>query len=798
MRWLRLGLRMAAGAGRGGLARAALMATGTAVGMLMALAALAVPGVHDAQVTRAQTRNPVPVNDCGGPTTESAVGVTRPVPCTGLRMVERDDAIGTRTLRRVVVADATALSPRPPGLAAYPGPGEIVVSPALAELLRTDERARGRFPQRVVGQLGPAGLVAPDELRAYLGVPSDDPFLTNETPIASFGALYESQTWTWTGMAYYDLSGLLPPAVALFVLAPLAVFIATCARLSSSVRDQRMAALRLLGVSGRQIAVTTAVETGAMAAVGGLLGWAAFGLLTPLSQGWHVGRLHWYASDVHVSPGAAVTVLTFLVLGAVLVAMVGARPARVGPLRVRQGGAPGRPGLARIWPLAAGLLLAAAAVLAQRLVSAVAPAWAQLHAERLGGLATEGLGTGLLLVAVGIPVVLPLVSWSLAGWVRRLPGTPIWLELATARLRHAPAVAPRLVAALAVTFFALGVGWIGTAVYLNDRDLTQVEQFWRPTPSYAFQNDDPSLVPALRAQPGVTVSDITLLGVRTGGNEVTALVTDCADLVAIMVPAPGESCVDGQSYRLEFWEFNEFVAQIPVTPGTAAVTLISDEQAPDGLRPDRQFRIPGATLHLTPTSDSHQKGSLLITRAAPLVAGRELPAYGAQVVVADRDSLDRAGQVISATTPGNFLFGDLGARHGAGSSSMLAMGGLGLGLSMGLGLATFVVAAVDQGAQRRRETTGLAVVGASARTVTAAEIAAGALPLGVGIALAAGATVVLSLCRAGLAGLAPKAALAQAAPALLAGGGAFVVGVILLSAAALATHRFAPRVMRRP
>jgi hypothetical protein len=119
MRWILLGLRLSIGSGRAGLLRTALMSAGAALGVLIVLACLANVSVASAQKQRAEARTPI--HD------ESATA--------GLRMLAIDDAIGGRPLRRTVVAGVTEGAPRPPGIAALPRPGEIVVSPALAALI---------------------------------------------------------------------------------------------------------------------------------------------------------------------------------------------------------------------------------------------------------------------------------------------------------------------------------------------------------------------------------------------------------------------------------------------------------------------------------------------------------------------------------------------------------------------------------------------------------------------------------------------------------------------------------------
>jgi hypothetical protein len=421
------------------------------------------------------------------------------------------------------------------------------------------------------------------------------------------------------------------------------------------------------------------------------------------------------------------------------------------------------------------------------------PDFFQRHNERIAQLSTEVLTLGLLLIAGGLAVILPLVTWHLASLVRRLPAAPLWLELAAARLRLAPAVAPRLVSALVVTVLALGVGWIGAGLAVGDRRFALVDQFWQPEATYHTPTDDPRLVPALRSLPGVRVAAIGLQGVQVDGTETAALVTTCADLLVAFQIGPGLSCEDGGVYRLETLTFGEYVAD-PTLPAGAWVDNLRYEK-PYFKSVDQRLRVPQVVLRLIPIGDQ-VRASMLITRDAPIMAGRSVPISGVQVAVADRAALDRAAATVSALTPANYLWGDTGARRGYDASLLLTLLLTGLGLALGLGLATFAVAAVDQATLRRKESAALAVVGAPTRTVAAADLAAGALPLGAGLLLAAGVTGVLSIALAGKAGLRPAAALAEASTAAYAGIGTFAVGLVLLAAVALAS-RHRPATARR-
>jgi hypothetical protein len=438
MRLVLLGLRMSVGSGRGGMLRTALMSSGAALGVLIVLAALASASVARAQDERARGRSPVYATegDYSSDTDGGSRYTADPVVAGATRLIEIDDAIGHTPLRRIAIGGATAGTEVPPGLARLPAPGEIVVSPALAELIRTDVRARERFPQRIIGTIGRKGLIAPNELRAYVGVAADDPGLDEQRALAGFGGpLRFGRGDEMSDPDVFSPARYAAIAFALFVLVPFGVFLATCARLSATTRDRRIASLRLLGVSARQAAVVNAVETGVVAGGGAVLGAVLYGVLAPLSTGWPVGRLQWYASDVSVAAGRLMVVVAGTVAFAVAVGVLAGRPARLDPLGVRRGAPATRPMPWRLVPLVLGLGAAAVAGLYDG-IPVDQRAWWLLVA--------------VLFTGLGIAMAVPVFSYAAAGLARRLPVAPVWLDLAAARVRHSPGVAPRLVASLTV------------------------------------------------------------------------------------------------------------------------------------------------------------------------------------------------------------------------------------------------------------------------------------------------------------------------------------------------------------
>ncbi|MFJ7999936.1 hypothetical protein ACIQ7D_22795 [Streptomyces sp. NPDC096310] len=75
------------------------------------------------------------------------------------------------TVRGELLRPDGAHPPLPPGVAELPGPGAMVASPALRDLLSSPDGAqlKRRLGHRVVGTIGDRGLTDPSELAFYAG-----------------------------------------------------------------------------------------------------------------------------------------------------------------------------------------------------------------------------------------------------------------------------------------------------------------------------------------------------------------------------------------------------------------------------------------------------------------------------------------------------------------------------------------------------------------------------------------------------------------------------------------------------
>ena len=189
----------------------------------------------------------------------------------------RGDHYKGKLIGRVDVAATGPTSPVPPGIPRLPGPGEFYASPAMSRLLAAapDDVLASRFGGHQVGSIGASALPAPDSLLIIRGLPvgelsrvPDAELVTNISTAASPGDCSGG-----CASFGFDANGiiLILSVVAGAILFPVLVFIGTAARLSATRREQRFAAMRLVGATPRQISVVAAVES-SVAAVIGVLG----------------------------------------------------------------------------------------------------------------------------------------------------------------------------------------------------------------------------------------------------------------------------------------------------------------------------------------------------------------------------------------------------------------------------------------------------------------------------------------------------------------------------------------------
>jgi hypothetical protein len=348
---IRLGLRLTLAGGREAALRALVTAAAVALGVGLLLMALAgVNGLHS-QTQRGAWLDTSPTTPS---TTTSASD-----PLWWLLSV---DQCGGQAIDRVDVAATGPTSPVPPGLSDLPGPGQYYASPALERLLAstpTDQLAQ-RFAGHASGTIGTAGLPSPNSLIIVIGhnpqqlshVPGAVEVRGIQQTPASCNACKSG-----AGSAFALQWILAIGAVAL--LLPVLILISTASRLSAARREERFAAMRLVGATPRQISVISAVEATVAAFAGVALGFVLFFLLRPLLYHVPFTGAPLAAGDLSLRAIDIAIILIGVPTAAIVSARLALRRVRIAPLAVSRRTTSASPRVFRVIPLLAGIALLA-------------------------------------------------------------------------------------------------------------------------------------------------------------------------------------------------------------------------------------------------------------------------------------------------------------------------------------------------------------------------------------------------------------------------------------------------------
>lgn len=415
----RLSLRLLRLGGRRAALSAGLVAAGVVVGTM--LLALALGGIHgwDSREQRTGWRADLTGTSTGGGSAGDVTAAGRTEFAAG---------------RPIEVVELAAVRPGlapPPGVARVPAPGELWVSPALARLMGELPAAdlADRFPGPVTGTIADGGLRGPDELVALVGrdAVTDGVVVTGFGPRGGFGSIEVYRQLTYV-------------AVALLVF-PVASLLGASARLTAARRTERLALLRLLGASTRQVTVAAVTEVAAVATAAAALGVVAYWLLAPAVARIELGGAAWFADDVRPAPTTLLAAVVGVGLLATAAAVGGLRQVVVGPLGVVRRQHRGAARLVRLLGVVAGVVL-----------------FGIVNVVRQSGPANvTGLvfGVGVLIMFGTVTLVGPLVVRLLGAGMARSARSPAVL-LAGRRLLDDPKGAFRPLAGLTLAVFVAG------------------------------------------------------------------------------------------------------------------------------------------------------------------------------------------------------------------------------------------------------------------------------------------------------------------------------------------------------
>ncbi|MEU4444261.1 FtsX-like permease family protein [Actinosynnema sp. NPDC050801] len=505
MRWaadLVLGIRLAVGGSRTSWARLALTAAGVGLGVTVLLLAASIGPAREAKSQRVQAAS---LDSATANATLKARHVS--VSWQG------------RRITGVELAATTPDAPAPPGVGRIPGPGELVVSPELFDLMRTEDSVRARFPERVIGVIADAGLPRPKSLIFYAGLP--DAHLDDAYQAAGFGSDQPPST-------LLPVYRLLMVAAISALLVPLGIFILVATRLGATGRAQRLAAIRLVGASRRQIRWIASGETLTGAVLGLFVGEALFFAARPLARFIEVEGVGFFPTDLLPDPLLGALIALGVPVVAVVSALLALRTEDVGPLGLSR--AVELPRHRAWWRF--GLIGAGAVLIV--VISAIGGYWQVMADARLA----VGLGLGIALVLAGTGAVLP---WLVGQVAHRLEPDGVAPLLALRTLRF-DAGTPRVLAGVVVVL----TGSLTLQVLLG-----VAAQFTTAQPSDTPDRWVLDLPPDTEVRP--LEEAIALVGgvrevseVRMHGTRDTLITsTDCAEIAERLEVT---DCVDGAAY----------------------------------------------------------------------------------------------------------------------------------------------------------------------------------------------------------------------------------------------------------
>jgi hypothetical protein len=428
---LRLGLQLTLRSGREGLVRLLITAGAVAVGVALLLGVLA--EFHAFQANASQP--------CWSCTQGGSVPGT--LPAHGELWNNSVDFYQGQTINRLDVAALGPDAPVPPGIAQLPPAGDYYASPALAALLRTvpaDELGE-RFPGKMIGTIGQAGLNGAGDLAIYIGhTPAQVNKIPGTTWVTSISSAPGQEVFTPFFRYAFGIG-------VLAVVFPMLVLISTATRLAADRREERFAALRLVGGTPGDIRIVASIEAMISAFLGAVLGTLIFLLVRPALSGAALIGAQYFESDLTPTAAGYAAMLVGVPIAAAIAALVSLRRVQISPLGVTRRATPKPPTYWRLVPLVIGL---------------------GVFVYGLGKTTRHSIGApaypGLLLTMIGLVIAGPWFTARAARLFGRITSGSSAL-LATRRLADNPRRAFRAVNGLVLAVF-LGtmVGLIVPAV----------------------------------------------------------------------------------------------------------------------------------------------------------------------------------------------------------------------------------------------------------------------------------------------------------------------------------------------
>jgi hypothetical protein len=435
-----LGLQLALDGGREALVRLIVTAIAVALGVGLLLASLASINAVNAQSARGSWLDTQP-GSSSGPQTNAHINP--------IWWLASNDEFEGQTIDRIDVAATGPHSPIPPGLARIPGPGEFFASPALAKLIAMTPATQlgNRIPGRKIGTIGALGLPNPASLIVVVGY---SPQQLARTPGAEQVARVATPGSPNGGGSGSEQFLIVLVIGALALLFPVLIFLATATRLAAARREQRMAAMRLVGATPRQVSKFAAVEAVVAAFAGVVLGFVLYIVFRPALQHVSITGAPFAPGDLSLSDVDVLVVAIGVPVAAMVAARLALRQVLRSPLGVSRRVTPPAPKAAQLIPLVVGFVWLVLMV-------------GVVHLNGKGVVYADFVG--FLLLMVGLVTTGPWLTDVGARVMARHSNRPAVL-LAGQRLSDNPKVAFRSVSGLVLALFVASVtlGIVSTVV----------------------------------------------------------------------------------------------------------------------------------------------------------------------------------------------------------------------------------------------------------------------------------------------------------------------------------------------
>jgi hypothetical protein len=755
---LAMGVRFAFTGGREGWIRVLLTAVGVGLGVALLLLTTAIPNALAVRDQRNQDRR------------DYTYGAYQPKGANTLVISDADSTFRGSDVRGRLVEPEGPRAPLPPGLTAYPAPGEMVVSPALKRLLGSaDGRLlRERLPYRIAGTITEPGLVGSQELAYYAGAKDLAPRLDGwrTARITHFGPQPAAQQ-----DGFDPVLILLVLVVFVVLLTPVAVFIAAAVRFGGERRDRRLAALRLVGSDSGMTRRIAAGEALAGSLVGLVFGTGFFLLGRQLAGSVEIMDISVFPDYLDPSPALAALVALAVPAAAVLVTLFALRGVVIEPLGVVR---TARPARRRLWWR---LLLPLGGV------ACLAPMIGQ---GRDNGAFNEYLVIGgVLLLLVGVTALLP---WAVEAVVARLGRGPVAWQLAVRRLQLSTGSAARMVNGIAVAVAGaialqmLFAGIQGDYTKQTHQDPDQWQMQVNLSRGIPFAPATQAFASTKGVHRAVALGSTELGDGRWSpdkgpAHSVDLTVGSCA---ALRTVAELPSCRDGDAFVAKGGERDSDVDAL-VRPGRSLHLDTSDQAGrgpdvrwtvPHGLKQARAVKGPNgiadSEVLMTPAALSGRMAGAL-TGSVYLKVDETVPDVHEYVrnTAARIDPL--ADAMVWASTERSQKFTSIRTGTSVGAVCVLVL----IGLSL-------LVSQLEQLRERRKLLSSLVAFGTRRRTLSLSVLWQTSVPIALGLLLAAAVGLTLGTVLLKMAG----ASVGVDWPSLLSmtgAGAAVVLAVTLLS-----------------